>query len=546
MSEEATTLPEEVKLSEEVKLPQEEEVKLPQEEEAKHPQEVRLGLHVSESQLACWGLGRGIKATEPKRLMQVVARPVPVDGTTTANRDSEPCVEETRVGTGYSELSFSVSSKAELTRKLSSTLSASFSKAVAFECGASYEKSTVESQTKIAVGHQIRNRTYAFRLHAYDEEKRTVDPVRRTFVEDCILNEYSEGMQSRDGDAKSRGRMPELTEPTHASVSACNRAIEGPLGGVTHFVAAIDMGGKVYREVTKSSTVSNTDNSTNISGTVQASRVAAKFRNDQGKSKTTYSKKERVILHPNIIGKPLKRDQTIKRDEEVVVCLRVLPISSLVSNPAWSKSMRIASRKFIEDELQRAPHLVDLTRPFYLKAGTSFVAAYASGEVSMTEIKDRATPLYIETLPRRQRRFPWQEKIDLLTTPGVLFLIAFEIRGQRFYLCTSSRRKYQARVSTHLADMSGGQFSLCHPGINKPMPLDSWLATGLLLQWKGGLFIHRYLQLMPDEKRASFLCRDDRSWEETGGVAQFQLVNAEKSEVVSELKDMPMQAPKIN
>ena len=113
-----------------------------------------VGFRVSESQLACWGLGRGIKATEPKRLMQVVARPVPVNE---ATNDSEPRVEETRIGTGFSEVTFLVSSKAELTRKLSSSLKAPLSKAVAFECGSSYEKSMVNSETWMAVGEQIRN-----------------------------------------------------------------------------------------------------------------------------------------------------------------------------------------------------------------------------------------------------------------------------------------------------------------------------------------------------------------------------------------------------
>ena len=112
-----------------------------------------VGFRVSESQLACWGLGRGIKATEPKRLMQVVA-PVPVDK---EKDDSEPRVEETRIGTGFSEVTCLVSSKADVTQKLSSSLKVPLSKAVAFECGCSYEKSTVNSETWMAVGEQIRN-----------------------------------------------------------------------------------------------------------------------------------------------------------------------------------------------------------------------------------------------------------------------------------------------------------------------------------------------------------------------------------------------------
>ena len=339
--------------------------------EASFPGQVKVFPHVDESQLACWGLGRGIKATEPKRLMQVVARPVPVDETNDDETITSPCVEETRVGTEYSEVTFKVSSKTELTRNLSSTLSAPFSKAVSFECGFCYEKTMADSGTKIAVGHQIRNRTYAFRLHAYDERKHAVDPVSRTFVEDCILNEFAE----RNGETE---RMPELTsENKEASISACRRAIVGPLGGVTHFVAAIDMGGKVYREVTTTSTKSKIVTDGHAAATIEAVKMAAKFRNEQGSTQTTYSKNERVFLHPNIIGKPLKRDQTIKRDEEVVVSLRVLPIAALVRDPAWADSMRIASRKFIESELQTLPHLVDVRRPFYLKAGASFVTAHA-------------------------------------------------------------------------------------------------------------------------------------------------------------------------
>ena len=489
--------------------------------------------HVDESQLACWGLGRGIKATEPKRLMQVVARPVPVDET---NDDetiaTSPCVEETRVGTGYSEVTFKVSSKTELTRNLSSTLSAPFSKAVTFECGFCYEKTMADSGSKIAVGHQIRNRTYTFRLHAYDERKHVVDPVSRTFVEDCILNEFDE--RSCNGKTDSPARMPELTsENKEASVSACRRAIVGPLGGVTHFVAAIDMGGKVYREIATTSTRSKTVTDGHAAVTIQAANAAAKFRNDQGSTQTTYSKNERVFLHPNIIGKRLKRDQTIKRDEEVVVCLRVLPIAALVRHPVWADSMRIASRKFIEDELQRLPHVVDLKRPFYLKAGRGFVTAHAHGKLGTTEVKGHATPVYIEPLSERWH-FPWESHNDLLKTPGAAFLLAFDIDGQKFYLSTSSRSRYEAVAATHVAQTSDGLFSLCHPGSNRSAALHDWRATPLSIEWRSGFFSRRYLQLMPNEKKAVFLRRDDRRWQNTDGLSQFQLINASEP-VTSEM-----------
>ncbi|XP_065840313.1 uncharacterized protein [Oscarella lobularis] len=530
-------------------------------------EQVKLYPHVNESQLACWGLGRGIKATEPKRLMQVVARPVPVDETTANGGGSEPFVEETRVGTGYSELTFCVSSKTELTRKLSSTLLAPLSKAVSFECGCSYEKSTSDSETRIAVGHQIRNRTYTFRLHAHDEEKRIVDPVGRTFVEDCILKEYGKRMQSREGDTELPARMPELNEATEESVSDCERAIKGPLGGVTHFVVAIDMGGKVYREITTSSSTSTTSNDASFATTFKVFKAASELRNAQNRTKTTYTKSERVLLHPDIIGKPLKRDLKIKRDEEVVVCLRVLPIASLVKDPAWAESMRSASRNFIDEELQRAP----MTHAFYLKAGQRYVRVQER-KLRMTNVKKQATPVYIEPLPLRWS-FSKKTTKDLLTTPGALFLLAFKIGGQRFYLCTSSRDKYEAIVSTHLADKSGGQFSLCHPGTNQAKALEDWLTIGLLIEWKSGFFSRHYLQLpskkedlhrddasreettgrddasreettgrddtskketagrddTPREKTdevAQFLRRDDSLWKETDGVAQFQLENA--------------------
>ena len=65
------------------------------------------------------------------------------------------------------------------------------------------------------------------------------------------------------------------------------------------------------------------------------------------------------------------------------------------------------------------------------------------------------------------------------------------------------------------------------PCTNQPKALDDWLATGLMIQWKSGVFSsRRYLQLIPDEERASFLRRDESSWKQNGGVAQFQLFNA--------------------
>ena len=118
--------------------------------------------------------------------------------------------------------------------------------------------------------------------------------------------------------------------------------------------------------------------------------------------------------------------------------------------------MRRASREFIRDELQSSP----ITQPFYLKVGKMYVTAYAAaGKLETTGEKEKATPVYIETLPRRWR-FPWQGEIDLLTTPGALFRLAFEIDDKRFYLCTSSRDEYEAKVLTHLDETSGSQFSL--------------------------------------------------------------------------------------
>ena len=483
------------------------------------PKKVEIYPYVDESQLACWGLGRGIKATEPKRLMQIVARPVPVDEATTSAR---PCVEETRVGAGYSEVTFRVSSKSELTRKLSATLTVPFAKAVTFECGFCYDKLVAESETKIGAGHLIRNRTYAFRLNAYDDEECGGDavPNRRTFVEECIRNEF----HARKDD--SSARMPELTiKNKEASIAACRQAIVGRLGGVTHFVASIDMGGKVYREVTTTSTPSKTSYKARFGLTtaVTAASVVAKIRNGKDYAKTTYSENERVILHPNVIGQSLKRGRIIKRADEVVVCLRVLPIAALVANPDWSHSMRIASRQFMESELQRLPQLVDITRPFYLKAGTKFITAHSNGKLGVTESKGQATTVYIETLTQR---FCSPGKQDLLKTPGAVFLLAFKIDGQRFYLCTSSRYHYRAIALTHVAQTSDGLFSLCHPGSNQPAALQDWRGTALSIKWKCGFFRHRYLHLIPSEKRASFLRRHDKTWLRTSGFAQFQLVNA--------------------
>ena len=482
------------------------------------PKMVEIYPHVDESQLACWGLGRGIKATEPKRLMQIVARPVPVDEATTSAR---PCVEETRVGAGYSEVTFCVSSKSELTRQLSATLTVPFAKAVSFECGLCYDKMVAESETKIGAGHLIRNRTYAFRLNAYDDEHRGGDavPSRLTFVEECIRNEF----KARKDD--SSARMPELTpEDKEASISACRQAIVGRLGGATHFVASIDMGGKVYREVTTTSTPSKTAYNARFGLTTaaKAASVVAKFRKGKDYAQTTYSENERVILHPNVIGKSLKRDRIIKRDDEVVVCLRVLPIAALVRNPDWSRSMRIASRQFMEGEYQRLPQLVDVTRPFFLKAGTKFFTAHSNGEVGVTEEKVQATPVYIQTLTQRFRS---PGKQDLLKTPGAVFLLAFKIDGQSFYLCTSSRDHYRAIALTHVAQTSDGLFSLCHPGSNQPAALQDWRGTALMIKWKCVFFSHRYLNLIPSENRASFLRRHDKTWHKTSGLSQFQLVN---------------------
>ena len=238
-------------------------------------------------------------------------------------------------------------------------------------------------------------------------------------------------------------------------------------------------GRKNYREITISSSTTTTVKDASIGTTVEIFKAASAFGKAQENSKTTCTKRTRVLLHPEVIRnldkERLERDQTIDRKKEIVEYLRVLPIASLVKDPFWADSMRRASRNFIRDELQSAP----ITQPFYLKVGKMYAAA---GKLGTTGEKEKATPVYIETLPRRWR-FPWQGIIDVLTTPGALFLLAFEIDDKRFYLCTSSRDKYQAKVLTHLDETSGSQFSLCHPCTNQLKALDDWLATGLMIQW---------------------------------------------------------------
>ena len=140
-------------------------------------------------------------------------------------------------------------------------------------------------------------------------------------------------------------------------------------------------------------------------------------------------------------------------------------------------------------------------------------------------MKCHATPVYIEPLPERWH-FPWENTNDLLKTPGASFLLAFDIDGQKFYLSTSSRFQYEAVAATHVAQTSDGLFSLCHSGSNRPAALHDWRATPLSIEWRSGFFSHRYLQLMPNEHKASFLRRDDRRWQNAHGFAQFQLVNA--------------------
>ena len=162
-------------------------------------------------------------------------------------------------------------------------------------------------------------------------------------------------------------------------------------------------------------------------------------------------------------------------------------------------------------------------------------------------MKCHATPVYIEPLPERWH-FPWENTNDLLKTPGASFLLAFDIDGQKFYLSTSSRFQYEAVAATHVAQTSEGLFSLCHPGSNRPAALHDWRATPLSIEWRSGFFSHRYLQLMPNEHKASFLRRDDRRWQNAHGFAQFQLVNAYEtasSEMVNQ-DEMTVTNLKIN
>ena len=210
---------------------------------------VGLSAYVDESCLACWGLGRGVKATEPTQLQQIVVRPIPVDA---PNEDGvEPRVEELRVATGYSSSTYNVWNETTMTDKLSASLQVAHPTALSFDCGFQNAKNESSTDVKIAVGQQIRNRSYAFRLNSHDTKGH--DPARQsentfTFVERCLLQGIRKFFERKSGLKCPPVPIfiPLSTEDERKDV--CLEVIKGPLGGITHFVSAIEMGGKTYCE----------------------------------------------------------------------------------------------------------------------------------------------------------------------------------------------------------------------------------------------------------------------------------------------------------
>ena len=152
----------------------------------------------------------------------------------------------------------------------------------------------MDSRTWLAVGQQIRNRTYAFRLHPHNRDG-LVDATK-TFVEDCIVKKYEQ--------------IPKENVETEndKKLLACRQAIEGPLGGVTHFVASIDMGGKVYREETTTLSTSATVKNASFSTTIEMFKVASELGKAQKKDlHQTHSRLASSECHKRMQGGRLRQ-----------------------------------------------------------------------------------------------------------------------------------------------------------------------------------------------------------------------------------------------
>ena len=474
---------------------------------------VGLSAYVGESCLACWGLGRGVKATEPTRLQQIVVRPVPVDA---YDEDGiEPRVEELRVATGYSSLTHNVWNETTMTDKLSASLQVAHPTALSFDCGFQNAKNESSAGGKIAIERQIRNRTYSFRLNSHDEKghdqtKQSVNTF--TFVERCLLQRIRQSRGCSPLAALPDCVLPYLEERKNEmkeKEKICEEVIKGPLGGITHFVSAIEMGGKTYRErvATTKSEQRQIEIEENISVPISIVSVGNHFSKDRSRRLTSHEIQgcERHLLHPEV--KELSPSVQIIRSQEVVTSLQLMSIAVLVRHPDWSQAMRRASNSFIESELQDRPALISADRSFFLTTDSTYVTMLQKKEgdkssfiLSTTDKKEKASLVHIEILRKKSKI----DGLDGTKVPGAKFLLAFQNqkedgsqkwKSQKWYLAVgaSSEGECRATLSSSLADSSRAVFRLHHPVSNKPAALSEWSTHHLAITWKGGLFKKRRL-----------------------------------------------------
>lgn len=398
------------------------------------------------------GLGKGIDATRPRQLLNTQVTP------------TKENLQILRIGAGYRKFKSKLKAESSIKKSLRLNVQAQGASYVNFKVGVNRQNQESERFEMTAKGKMIHNETILF------------DPrPGSTKNEDIHLVGLLKSAAKKKGFAYSPGDVI----PKKKRYEICSDILLHENGGATHYIASVDLGGKVYAVETSSGQTRNEDDQISLEAgcTVRDITVKASidFSEEAKALSDTYCKQVYFVVHPNV--KLEGKDTVIETHQEKTIAYKVKPLWGLLNDAAWRKSFKQACANYLTPMWSGNSGLGCL-----IKTGTQacYYLKVTEGKVEGTTSRREADIFTIEFATNDNSDdsdFSDDEETPDVENPFCGFYLCCRKSAAPVQLYLSADTKKDEEVITprsNVAKEHHATFYLAHPGHRKLESVSEW------------------------------------------------------------------------
>lgn len=388
------------------------------------------------------GLGAGLDISKPEKLLNTQVTP------TLHN------VDRCMFGTTYQEFFESIQTISEISRGLSASAGLEAIE-VSVNVGLEFHGKKLLKTSMTAVGKQIRNETVFFKDSIPES-----DVILGKF-----LSEESEarGFRNRCGDEipqKERDRI-------------CRHVIRHRNHGATHYIASVDLGGKIYqvKSECKEERKESVDGSISGSGGTMTLKAGTSVEfSEETKNMAKQSKGQMYFIVDKAVE--LKGYETsIKAEQEKTIAFQIKPVWDLIKDRAWREAVKKACKQYVEE---MTPIPVYSEQKFVIKNYGS--GAYQYLKVADDVLHGATVKRVVGTTNRSEASlfFLVYSKEENLLKPGAPFYLCYTDGDDALRLYLTIDHESRTVILQDCVYGDHGRFSLATPCGEKPEAICAW------------------------------------------------------------------------